>query len=309
MPHIKRISKQTGGDLFEFRDAPLLRSLAKRKTRWPLLLETPLGLYNPSYHVDLKEGNATQKDRLNMEGKTEPFNEQIAKIVGLTQTAFPSEVLGVTTELHPDQELTLLYAKITAVETEEGTVEFDYPFTPNCLTFTEELKSRLWLYHLKHLRQSDPFVYMEAANRIDSFCKEVMDYKQKLKGKTRDASSGKSVQETLENNLLLLSRYWEWLGIKLGLHVTRFPDQPYATIALIGHGRIQRGIELKYDSQGYTRAHYKSYPGGRETLILCFQHNDRNLLKGTEYLDVIDASELGRFMVGELSKIQQPKDE
>ena len=88
MPLIKRISKQTGGDLYEFRDAPLLRSLARRKTSWPLLLETPLGLYDPSYRVDLKESGGTQKDRLNMEGKPDPFNVQITKIDTLPEMVF-----------------------------------------------------------------------------------------------------------------------------------------------------------------------------------------------------------------------------
>jgi hypothetical protein len=296
------MSKQTGGDIFEFRDAPLLRSLANRKTQWPLLIETPLGLYNPQYRVDLKESGSTQKDRLNKTGESEPFHVQIARIVGLTQTEFPSQVLSVKVELRPGQKMENLIARMISVETEEGLVEFDCPFTPNCLTFTEELKSRLWLHHLKHLRQRDPFIFMQAAKRIDSFCQQVRDYKGtqgKIKGK---------IQETLENNLLLLSRYWEWLGIELGLHVTRFPDQPYATIIMTGHGRIQRGIELKYDSHGYTRAHYKSKGKGREMLILCFEHNDGNLLKGEDYLDVVDASELGSFMVSELNKIQTDKE-
>ncbi len=94
----------------------------------------------------------------------------------------------------------------------------------------------------------------------------------------------------------------------LGLHVTRFPDQPYATISMTGHGRIQRGIELKYDSNGYTRAGYKSKKGGNETIVLCFEHNDRKLLKGEDYLDVIDASELGGYMVSELKKIQTKEE-
>ena len=302
MPLIRRISKQTGGDLYEFRDAPLLRSLARRKTSWPLLLETPLGLYDSLYRIDLKESCGTQKDRLNMREKTDPFNVQIAKIVGLSQTLFPSQVLGVTVQLR-EQEMSNLIARMISVETEEGMVEFDYPFTPNCLTFTEEHKSRLWLYHLKHLRQNDPFIFMQAANKIDSFCTQVREYRQSLRRKG-ESESGKQVQETLENNLLLLSRFWEWLGIDLGLHVTRFPDQPYATIAMTGHGRIQRGIELKYDSNGYTRAGYKSKKGGNQVIVLCFEHNDRRLLKGEDYLDVIDASELGRYMVSELKKIQ-----
>lgn len=300
MPLIRRISKQTGGDLYEFRDAPLLRSLARRKTSWPLLLETPLGLYDPKYHVDLKEGSSTQKDRLNMLEKTDPFNVQIAKLVGLSKTLFPSQVLGVTVQLR-EQAMTHLIARLLSVETEEGIVEFDCPFTPNCLTFTEEYKSRLWLYHLKYLRQHDPFTFLQAANRIDSFCTQVISYRENLR--KGDGETSKQVQETLENNLLILSRFWEWLGIDLGLHVTRFPDQPYATITMTGHGRIQRGIELKYDSNGYTRAGYKSKKGGREMIILCFEHNDRKLLKGEDYLDVIDVSELGRFMVGELEKI------
>jgi len=108
--------------------------------------------------------------------------------------------------------------------------------------------------------------------------------------------------------LLILSRFWEWLGIDLGLHVTRFPDQPYATIAMTGHGRIRRGVELKYDSNGYTRAGYKSKKGGNEIVILCFEHNDHRLLKGEDYLDVIDASELGKFMVSELKKIQSKEE-
>ena len=302
MPTIKRISNQTGGDLYEFRDAPLLRSLAQRKTSWILLLETPLGLYDPLYRVDLKESGGTQKDRLNMREQTDPFNVQVAKLVGLSKTLFPSQVLGVTVQLR-EQAMTNLIARMISIETEEGVVEFDYPFTPNCLTFTEEHKSRLWLYHLKHLRQHDPFVFMQAANKIDSFCAEVREYRRNLRHKGGNAES-KQVQETLENNLLLLNRFWEWLGIDLGLHVTRFPDQPYASIAMAGHGRIQRGIELKFDSNGYTRAGYKSKSGGNEMIILCFEHNDRRLLKGEDYLDVVDASELGRYMVGELKKIQ-----
>lgn len=305
MPQIKRISKQSGGDLFEFRDAPLLRSLARRKASWPLLLESPLGLHDPQYHVDLKESGGTQKDRLNMQERTEPFNVQIARIIGLTETEFPSEVFNVTVELKADQSMTNLIGRMISVETEEGIVEFECPFTPHCLTFTEELKSSLWLHHLKNLRQRDPFVFIQAANRIESFCKQVREHKKSLRQKS---SQGKTIQETLENNLLLLSRYWEWLGIDLGLHVTRFPDQPYASIAFAGHGRIRRGIELKYDSAGYTRAGYKSKEKGREMIVLCFEHNDRKLLRGEDYLDVIDASELGRYMVSELGKIESRKE-
>lgn len=306
MPLIKRISKQTGGDLYEFRDAPLLRSLAHRKTTWTLLLETPLGLYVPQYHVDFKESGGTQKDRLNMTSKTDPFNVQIAKLVGLSHTLFPSQVLGVAVQLR-EQGMDHLIARLVSIETEEGTVEFDYPFTPNCLTFTEDYKSRLWLHHLKHLRQHDPFIFIQAANRIDSFCRQVREYRENLRKRGKAATS-QQVQETLENNLLLLSRFWEWLGIDLGLHVTRFPDHPYATIAMTGHGRIQRGVELKFDSNGYSRASYKSKAGGREMIILCFEHNDRRLLQGEEYLDVIDASELGRFMMGELKKIPNKEE-
>ena len=304
MPQIKRISKQSGGDLFEFRDAPLLRSLARKKTSWPLLLETPLGLHDPIYHVNLKESGGTQKDRLNMQAKTDAFNVQIARIVGLTETEFPSEVFNVSVELKADQSMTHLIGRIISVETEEGTVEFECPFTPHCLTFTEELKSPLWLHHLKNLRQRDPFVFIQAATRIDSFCKEVREHKKSLRQR---GAQGKIIQETLENNLLLLSRYWEWLGIDLGLHVTRFPDQPYAAITFSGHGRIRRGIELKYDSAGYTRAGYKSKEKGHEMIILCFEHNDRKLLRGEEYLDVIDTSELGRFMISEMAKIESRK--
>lgn len=302
------MSKQTGGDMFEFRHAPLLRSLAKHKHSWSLLIETPLGLYNPNYRVDLKESGGTQKDRLNMiDDELEVFNVQIARIVGITQTEFPSQVLSLKVELRADQEMNNLIARMISVETEEGLVDFFYPFTPNCLTFTEELKSRLWLHHLKHLRQRDPFVFLQAAKRINSFCQEVRDYKNhaaNTKGQTKQ-----QFQETLENNLLLLSRYWEWMGVELGLHVTRFPDQPYATIAMTGHGRIQRGIELKYDSNGYTRAKYKLRDKGKETVILCFEHNDNKLLKGEEYLDVIDAGELGRYMMSELNKIEINKEE
>jgi len=305
MPQIKRISKQTGGDLFEFRDEPLLRSIAKRKTSWPLLLETPLGLYDPKYRVDLKESGGNQKDRLNMQEKTETFNAQIAKIVGLTATEFPSEVFSVMVDLKTDQHLNYLIATMLSVETEEGVVEFDCPFTPNCLTFTEEYKSRLWLHHLKNLRQRDPFVFIQAATKINSFCVQVQEHRKAIHTK---GHLGETIQETLENNLLILSRYWEWLGIDLGLHVTRFPDQPEATLAFTGHGRIQRGIELKYDSNGYTRAHYKQKDKGREMVVLCFEHNDRKLLKGEPYLDVIDASELGRFMASELVKIDKQKE-
>jgi hypothetical protein len=306
MPLIKRISKQTGGDLYEFRDAPLLRSLAHRKTSWTLLLETPLGLYDPMYRVDLKESGGTQKDRLNMLEKTDPFNVQIAKLVGLSNTLFPSQVLGVSVQLR-EQRMDTLIASLVSIETEEGAVEFDYPFTPNCLTFTEDYKSRLWMYHLKHLRQHDPFIFIQAANRIDSFCRQVREYRENLHRKS-DGATNKQVQETLENNLLLLSRFWEWLGIDLGLHVTRFPDHPYAMIAMTGHGRIQRGVELKFDSNGYTRANYKSKASGREMIVLCFEHNDRKLLKGEDYLDVIDASELGRFMMSELKKIPNKEE-
>jgi hypothetical protein len=303
------MSKQTGGDMFEFRHAPLLRSLARRKLSWSLLIETPLSLYNPHYRVDLKESGGTQKDRLNKTGEqAETFNAQVAKIVGITQTEFPSQVLSVMVELRPDQEMNNLIARMISVETEEGLVDFYYPFTPNCLTFTDELKSRLWLYHLKHLRQRDPFIFMQAAKRISSFCQQVREYKNHVRNEGVQEQK-KKIQETLENNLLLLSRYWEWLGIELGLHVTRFPDQPYATISMTGHGRIQRGIELKYDSNGYTRAGYKSRDNGKEMIVLCFEHNDKNLLKGEEYLDVIDASELGRYMMSELSKIQTNEGE
>ena len=108
---------------------------------------------------------------------------------------------------------------------------------------------------------------MQAASKIDSFCAEVITYRENLR-RRGESETSKQVQETLENNLLLLSRFWEWLGIDLGLHVTRFPDQPYATITMTGHGRIQRGIELKYDSNGYTRSGYKSKRGGSEIVIL-----------------------------------------
>lgn len=300
------MSKQTGGDMFEFRHAPLLRSLAKRSKRWRLLIETPLGLYDPQYHVDLKEGGGNQKDRLNKEeGNSEPFHIQIAKLVGITQTEFPSEVLSVKVELRTDQEMTKLYARMMAVEVgpEIELVEFDYPFTPNCLTFTEEFKSKLWIHHLKHLRQRDPFIFLQAAKKIDSFCQKVREYKNSTRDKQKEEKPG-----ALENNLLLLSRYWEWLGLELGLHVARFPDQPYATIIMTGHGRIQRGIELKYDSNGYTRDKYKSRKKGHEMVILCFDHNDNKLLKGEDHLDVIDASELGRFMMSELNKIETKKE-
>lgn len=135
---------------------------------------------------------------------------------------------------------------------------------------------------------------MQAAKRIDSFSRQVIDYK----------NEERKITETLENNLLLLSRFWEWLGIDLGLHVTRFPDQPYAKITMTGHGRIERGVELKYDSNGYTRAKYKSKTQGREMVILCFEHNDKKLIKNEEYLDIIDASELGEFMMSQLTKIE-----
>jgi hypothetical protein len=44
-------------------------------------------------------------------------------------------------------------------------------------------------------------------------------------------------------------------------------------------------------------------------IVLCFEHNDRDLLRGEDYLDVIDASELGRFMVGESNKTQAEQGE
>jgi hypothetical protein len=56
-------------------------------------------LYDPLYRVDLKESGGTQKDRLNMRTQTDPFNVQIAQIVGLSKTLFPSQVLGVTAQL------------------------------------------------------------------------------------------------------------------------------------------------------------------------------------------------------------------
>lgn len=299
MQEIKRISKRSGGDLFEVRDATgLLRTLANHSQSWQLLIETPLGLYNPQYSIEIKKGG-TQKDRLKkIDATAEKFNVQIAKIVGLTRTEYPSEIRNVKVELRQSKDMSYLIARMISVETEEGSVEFDIPFTANCLTFTEEFKSKLWIYHLNNLLQRDPFVYLQAAKRIDSFCREVVDYKNKEKPLT----------ETLENNLLLLSRFWEWLGIELGLHVSRFPDQPYAIFSMTGQGRLKRGVELKYDSKGYTRAKYKSKSQGREMVILCFVHNDKNLLKGEDYLDVIDASELGEFMMSELTKIETKQD-
>jgi hypothetical protein len=285
------MSKQTGGDMYEFREAPLLRLLAKKKLVWSLLLETPLGLYDPNYRVDLKEGGGTQKDRLNQTENTKPFSEQIARIVGLTDTEFPSEVRSVEVDLRTDPAATNdLLARITAVTTEEGRVAFDYPFTPNCLTFTQEIKSRLWLHHLRHLREREPFVFLQAATRIQSVCQQVRRHR------NRATRKDTQTQVILENNLLLLSRYLEWLGIDLGVHVGGFPDQPDATVFFTGHGRMHRPIELKYDSRGYTRARYKTRPKGKEVVVLCFEHNDKVLLKGEDYLDVIDVNELGSFM-------------
>lgn len=307
MTEIKRMTKQTGGAMFEFRDAPLLRSLASKKKQWPFFIETPLGFYDPHYRIDLKEGGGTQKDRLNMVGTVDPFNLQIAKIVGLTDTEFPSTVLSVKVELTTDQEVSHLIARMIAVETNDGWVEFEIPFERNCLTFTESFKSKLWIFHLKHLRQRDPFIFLQAAKKIDSFCRKVRDYSEgekNLVGQER-----KAFAQSLENNILLLSPYWEWMGIDLGLHVTTFPDQPQARISMTGHGRIERGIELKYGSKGYTTSHYKSRPSGREMIILCFEHNDKKLLNGEDYLDVVDASELGRFMMGELSKLDIVQEE
>lgn len=288
--------------MFEIRDPHgLLRKLEVHSKTWGLLIETPLGLYDSQYHVDLKKGG-TQKNRLNKNGEPEKFNRQIAQLVGLTQTEFPSEVLNVGVELRPNQGMTHLVAKMLSVEVKDGIVDFEYPFTPNPLTFTDQFKSRLWIHHLKHLRQRDPFVFLQAAKRINTFCQKVRIYSSHKKGLR--GTQEKQFTETLENNLLLLSPYWEWMGIDLGLHVTRFPDQPYANISITGHGRIDRGIELKYDSKGYTRSQYKSQPNGLEMLVLCFEHNDYKLLKGVDYLDVVDATELGRYMMGELSKIE-----
>lgn len=307
MQEIKRISKQSGGDLFEVRDPHhLLRNLEKHSKTWKLILETPLGLYDPEYHLDLKKGG-TQKNRLNKDGNPEKFNVQVAQLVGLTQTEFPSEVLNVGVELRPNQAMTHLIAKILSVQVNDGVVEFDYPFTPNCLTFTEEYKSRLWIHHLRHLRQRDPFIFLQAAKKIDGFCRKVSDYREEKRN--LKPSEEKTFTETLENNLLLLSPYWEWMGIDLGLHVTRFPDQPYSEISITGHGRIKRGIELKYDSKGYTRMKYKSKPKGHEMIVLCFEHNDPNLIRHEDYLDVVDASELGRFMMGELRKVEVDQEE
>lgn len=294
MQEIKRISKRTGGDLFEVRDsAHLLRTLESHRKSWRLFLETPLGLYNPEYTVDLRKGG-TQKNRLNKIGTPERFNVQVAKIVGITATEYPSEVRNVRVELRPSTDMGSLIARIVSVETEDGAVEFDFPFSPNCVTFTKEFKSKLWLHHLENLLTRDPFVFLQAAKRIHSFCEQVKDYKDEVR----------KVTETLENNLLLLSRFWEWLGIDLGLHVTRFPDHPYSTISMTGHGRIQRGVELKYNSKGYTTSKYKLNEQGREMIILCFIHDDKKLLKNEDYLDVIDATELGTFMMSQLTRIE-----
>lgn len=241
MQEIKRLSKRTGGDIFEIRDSVhLLRTLESHSKSWGLLLETPLGLYNPQYNVDLRKGG-TRKNRLTKVGTPEKFNIQIAKIVGITATEYPSEVKSVKVDLRPSADMSNIIARIVSVDTEDGSVEFDFPFTANCLTFTKEFKSKLWLHHLDNLLQRDPFVYLQAAKRISSFCQQVSVYKEEIK----------KVTESLENNLLLLSRFWEWLGIDLGLHVTRFPDHPYSMITMTGHGRLQRGVELKYYSKGY----------------------------------------------------------
>jgi len=300
MQEIKRISKRSGGDLFEVRDATgLLNTLKKHRPRWELLIETPLGLYDPNYHVDLKKGG-TQKNRLNKNGNPEKFNTQVARIVGITDTEFPTDVLSVRVRLRPNPAMSHLIATLIAIETNEGIVEFEHPFSANCLTFTEYFKSPLWIYHLRTLRERDPFVFLQAASRISSFCVGVREYRAAVR--QANSSTNKKVQETLENNLLLLARFWEWLGVDLGLHVTRFPDQPYATIAFSGHGRVQRGIELKYDSNGYKRSNYKSQPKGHEMVILCFEHNDKTLLKGEDYLDIVDATELGAYMMSEAKK-------
>lgn len=144
MQEIKRISKRTGGDLFEIRDSTrLLRTLKTHSQSWKLLIETPLGLYNPQYIVELSKGG-TQKNRLNKIGTApERFNVQIAKIVGISGTEYPSEVRNVKVNLRPSTDMTQLIARMISVETEEGSVEFDFPFTPNCLTFTKEFKSKL----------------------------------------------------------------------------------------------------------------------------------------------------------------------
>lgn len=301
MTEIKRMTKQDGGAMFEFLDAPLLRTLPKKSTQWPLLLETPLGLFDPKYRVDLKEGGKNQKDRLTMNGAIDPFNLQIAKIVGLTDKEFPTTVLSVKVQLKTNQELSHLIARMMAVKTNDGWVDFEIPFRQNCLTFTESSKSDLWIFHLRHLRQRDPFIFLQAAKKIDTFCQRVRDYSES--GKKLVGDKQEEFAKSLENNLLLLSPYWEWMGIDLGLHISVFPDQPDAKIAMTGHGRIDRGIELKYASKGYTTSKYKSRDKGREMIILCFEDNDKKLLKGEDYLDVVDATELGRFMMGELGKV------
>lgn len=131
MPEIKRMSNQTGGDVFEFRHAPLLRSLAKHGKNWQLFFKTPLGLYDPQYRIDLKESGGTQKDRLNKISDPAPFHIQIAKIVGLSQTEFPSRILSARFRLRTDQNLTYLAAKLISVQTNEGWAEFDFSFTQN----------------------------------------------------------------------------------------------------------------------------------------------------------------------------------
>ncbi len=58
----------------------------------------------------------------------------------------------------------------------------------------------------------------------------------------------------------------------------------------------------------YSNRRLAQIAAGGEMVILCFEHNDRKLLKGEDYLDVIDANELGRYMVGELKKIPHKED-
>jgi hypothetical protein len=220
---------------------------------------------------------AVGHDRIQQAGATESIGEAIRRWYGLPQ-GYDFERIEVEVNFHRDGHfiLTPTRAKLRGKKRE---IELEKTTAP--LTFTERNPSLLWRRQIERCVRQD----REAVKWVrDEIARVVSDH------------HNPSVKNLLESDLLRASGALSKLGVKLGPYVGKAYDCDPSRFQFLNYLPYECPVEVKKQSRGfeYQMLRYKPLP---RAVILCM---DDNLVNPPEHIDVIELTELARYLNGQL---------
>ena len=281
-------SRDTGGPQYYFHNLPeVIKDYLRRRGGCPVVLQTPYGIASSPFmalgrdHKLSSNGRvvrgAVGHDRIQQAGATESIGEAIRRWYGLPE-GYDFERIDVEASLHRDGHFILAP---TRAKLRRRTREIELEKLAAPLTFTSRNPSILWRrqvdFCLRHNRDSVKWAR-------DEICRVVVDH------------HNPDVKNLLESDVLRAAGALSKLGVKLGPYVGKFYDCDPTRFQFLHLLPYECPVEIKKQSRDfrYQMLRYKPLP---RAVVLCM---DDNLINPPEHIDVIELTELGRYLNSQL---------